>query len=92
MLRLNLKVILLLLSICLAACSDSTQSEQTSADKKQEAGRAETKTIRSTENIGYAGDAIGSKVDAALDANDQRKDELDKQIDEQTGSEGSDKN
>ncbi|SFF23048.1 hypothetical protein SAMN04488120_10162 [Fontimonas thermophila] len=46
-------------------------------------GREETRTIRNTEAIGYAGDAVGDKVDAALEANDQRKDRLDAELDAQ---------
>ena len=46
-------------------------------------GRAETQSIRSTEAIGYAGDAVAGKVDAALDANEQRKAGLDAAIDSQ---------
>jgi len=47
-------------------------------------GRAETQPIRNTESIGYAGNAIADKVDGALDANDQRKAELDSAIDAQS--------
>ena len=38
------------------------------------------------EDIGYAGDAVGAKVDAALDANDQRKAGLDAAIDAQSSN------
>ncbi|TJY59935.1 hypothetical protein E4T66_12190 [Sinimarinibacterium sp. CAU 1509] len=51
---------------------------------KAEQGREETQGIRNTEAVGYAGDAIADKVDAALDANDERKQQLDAEIDEQT--------
>ncbi|MDO9453844.1 MAG: hypothetical protein Q7J29_13405 [Stagnimonas sp.] len=47
-------------------------------------GRAETQPIRNTEALGYDGKAIADKVDGALDANDQRKAELDSAIDAQT--------
>ena len=40
-------------------------------------GREETRNIRNTEAIGYSGNAIANEVDSALDANDQRKDQLD---------------
>lgn len=46
--------------------------------------RAETQPIRNTEAVGYAGDAIADKVDGALDANDQRKAELDAALDAQS--------
>lgn len=47
-------------------------------------GREETRNIRNTEAIGYAGDAIADKVDSALDANDQRKEQLDRELEEQS--------
>lgn len=46
-------------------------------------GREETRNIRNTEAIGYAGDAIADKVDAALDANDQRQQQLDAELEAQ---------
>jgi len=65
----------------LAACSDSTPPP--SPPPQTEAGRAESQPIRNTEAIGVEGDAIGDKVDAALDANDARKAELDKAMEGQ---------
>ncbi|MES2682432.1 MAG: hypothetical protein V4650_02850 [Pseudomonadota bacterium] len=47
-------------------------------------GRAETQSIRATEALGYSGAAVAGKVDAALDANDQRKAGLDAAIDSET--------
>lgn len=41
-------------------------------------GREETRGIRSTEAIGYSGEAIADRVDSALDANDARNRELDR--------------
>ena len=61
-----------------AACSPPPEDPPPS---KQ--GRVETRSIRATESIGYSGNAIANKVDAALDANDQRKNNLDKEIDQQ---------
>ena len=46
-------------------------------------GREETRAIRNTEAIGYSGNAIANEVDSALDANDQRKDQLDAELDAQ---------
>ena len=57
-----------------AGCGEAPPPAQTSSEE----GRPETATIRATESIGVAGDAIGDKVDAALDVNDARKEELDK--------------
>jgi len=65
----------------LAACGDGTTGTPPAASG--EGGRPETANIRATEAIGIEGQAIGKKVDAALDANDQRMDELDKAIETQ---------
>lgn len=65
----------------LAACSDSAPPP--SPPPQTEEGRAETQPIRNTEAIGVEGNAIGDKVDAALDANDARKAELDKALEGQ---------
>lgn len=35
-------------------------------------GRAETQSIRNTEAVGYSGTAIGDKVDAGLNANEEQ--------------------
>lgn len=80
--KFSYKLFLFLIAICLSACGNSTQPELSSVEKQEEIGRTETQTIRSTEKIGYAGDAVSAKVDAALDANDQRMEKLDKEIDE----------
>lgn len=47
-------------------------------------GREETSGIRNTENIGYAGNAIGAKIDQTLEANENRPADLERQIDQQT--------
>lgn len=62
-----------------AACSPKVDQDGKRQSLAGE-GREETKGIRNTENIGYAGNAIGAKVDAALDANDQRTETLDRQL------------
>jgi len=60
----------------LCACGGS----EPQPERKALEGRDETHNIRNTEAIGYGGDAIADKVDATLDANDQRKDEMDRAI------------
>lgn len=65
----------------LSACHPKNPPEH--VDQQQQ-GREETQGIRNTEAIGYAGNAIGDKVDAALDANDQAKQKMDDAIDAQT--------
>lgn len=75
----------LALSFAVAAVSLAACGKQPEVPKPGEPqGRAETQAIRNTEAVGYAGDAIANKVDGALDANDARKDQLDKAMDAQT--------
>lgn len=68
-----------LAALMLAACGSS----EPPPERQQAEGREETRGIRNTEAIGYAGDAIADKVDAALDANDQRKEQLDAELEAQ---------
>jgi len=68
-------------ALLLTACHPKDRPEH--VDEPQR-GRDETQGIRNTEAIGYAGNAIGDKVDAALDANDQAKQKMDEAIDAQT--------
>ncbi len=70
----------LVLLAAIAACGK--QPELPKPGEPQ--GRTETQGIRNTEAIGYAGNAVADKVDAALEANDQRKDALDAAIDAQS--------
>jgi hypothetical protein len=46
-------------------------------------GRPETASIRNTEAVGTGGQAIANKVDAALNANDASKENLDKALENQ---------
>jgi len=64
----------------LSACGNAPEAPKPAEPQ----GRAETQSIRNTEAVGYAGDAIANQVDAALDANDQRKAGLDSAIDAQS--------
>jgi outer membrane biogenesis lipoprotein LolB len=54
--------------LLLAACA----REEPPPPPKEPQGRAETRSIRNTDAIGYQGSRIADKVDATLDANDQR--------------------
>ncbi len=71
---------LVVLLTALTACGKQPEAPKPGEPQ----GRAETQPIRNTEAIGYAGNAIADKVDGTLDANDQRKAELDSAIDAQT--------
>lgn len=71
---------LVVLSGALAACGGA-RDETGKPESRAGEGREETKGIRNTENVGYAGNAIGAKVDAALEANDDRNQDLDRQLD-----------
>jgi hypothetical protein len=46
-------------------------------------GRKETKSLEAADAVGYEGKAIRKKVDAALDANDARKGQLDQEMQKQ---------
>jgi outer membrane biogenesis lipoprotein LolB len=54
--------------LLLAACAQ----DEPPPPPKEPQGRAETRSIRNTDAIGYQGSQIADKVDATLDANDQR--------------------
>ncbi|HEY1077632.1 MAG TPA: hypothetical protein VGE51_13155 [Fontimonas sp.] len=66
----------LLASLILTACGSGEAPPPAAAPE----GRAETRSVRNTEAIGYAGDAIADKVDGALNANDERKAKLDAEL------------
>jgi len=76
----RLALSLVVVAVSLAACGQPPEALPSGEPQ----GRAETQPVRNTEAIGYAGDAIANKVDGALEANDARKDELDKAMDAQT--------
>ena len=61
--------------LLLAACHPKDKPQH--VDDQPPQGREETRGIRNTEAVGYAGNAIADKVDAALDANDQAKQKTD---------------
>lgn len=69
-----MKASVLVIVLLLSACGGSPEDP---VAESREAGRQETQLIRNTESIGYSGDAIGGKVDGALNANDDRRRQLD---------------
>jgi hypothetical protein len=62
----RLPPLLLLSALLLAACG----GDEPPPEPKEPQGRAETRAIRNTDNIGMSGSAIADKVDAGLDANE----------------------
>ena len=60
------------------------EEERPRVDEAPNEGREETRTIRNTENIGYAGDAIADKVEGAMDAGEAARQRLDAADREQT--------
>ncbi|WP_420465404.1 hypothetical protein [Panacagrimonas sp.] len=75
----------MVLPASLLACNPAKDESGDRATRAGD-GRAETQGLRNTENIGYSGNAIGDRVDAALDANDRRTEDLDRQLEEATGN------
>ena len=76
MTKINATLLLSLIgSALLLGCgSGSSNSDNTQSSHSE--GREETHNIRNTESIGYSGAAIADGVDAALDANEQRNQQL----------------
>lgn len=74
---------ILVAGLVLAACS--SKDEPPPPPQAAPEGRAETRSIRNTQAIGYNGTAIANKVDAALKANDEEVKKTDKAVDESTG-------
>ncbi|MCI0749112.1 MAG: hypothetical protein L0Y32_01020 [Nevskiales bacterium] len=74
-------VVALAAVLALSACGPE---EETPATPPDERGRAETRLIRNTEAVGYSGEAIADKVDAALDANEVHAEQVRQQVEEQT--------
>jgi hypothetical protein len=67
-------------ALLLSACDER---QQRPPPKRAEQGREETRSIRNTEAIGYSGNAIADKIDGALDTSEQRKQELDRALEQQ---------
>ena len=63
-----MKRALIVAALALAACS---QEEPPPPEKKEPQGRAETRSIRNTDAVGYSGSAVADKVDGALTANEE---------------------
>ena len=79
------KALWLGMALMLAGCT----SPEPSAPKDREPGKYQggddTQSLRNADAVGYDGAAIQKKLDAALDKNDQRAADLDKQIEAQSG-------
>jgi hypothetical protein len=73
------RISMFLLVLLAAACSSGHQ--ETPSEKATDTqGREETKNIRALDAVGVEGTAISKQVDQALDTNDKRKEELDKEL------------
>lgn len=68
-----------------AGCGDDANPDEPGRQVKSRAGegRDETRGIRNTENIGYSGNAIGAKLDQAIETNENRPADLERQLEEQ---------
>ena len=62
-----MKHLVLIASLLLGACGSG---DEPPPPKKAPEGRAETRSIRNTEAVGYSGKAIANNVDKALKANE----------------------
>jgi hypothetical protein len=69
-------------AMAISGCSPRDEDQKTQQEKYQ--GREETKHLSDTDAVGYAGTPVRKKLDKALDANDQRKDNLDQAIEQQS--------
>lgn len=72
---------LLLAAGLLAACDDPSPPPERATPQ----GREETRSIRNAEAVGYSGNAIADRIDASLDASEQRKAEMDRRAAEAAG-------
>ena len=60
-------------ALLLSACNEPASGPDTPRALE---GRVETQGIRNTDAVGYGGSGVADRVDAALDAQDQRKAQL----------------
>jgi hypothetical protein len=82
----NSRIIMLCtIVVFLAGCNSSNQPQ--SGEKYQ--GREETKKLEGASAVGYDGKAIRKNVDNTLNKNEERNQELDKEL--KSGSEGQQK-
>lgn len=74
-----------LLALGITACGDDADPDEPGRQVKSRAGegREETRGIRNTENIGYSGNAIGAKLDQAIEINENRPADLEQRLEEQ---------
>lgn len=59
-------------ALAVAACSAQEAPPADDARQAEPAGRAETRSIRNTDAVGYSGSAVADQVDDALNASDDR--------------------
>jgi len=63
-----MRILPIVVALLLGACSGE---EPPPPEPKQPQGRAETRSIRNTDAVGYSGSAVADKVDGALTANEE---------------------
>jgi hypothetical protein len=75
------KVIVMMCAIALllAGCSPSSPPQSQAAPQQQQ-GRRETKGLEGASAVGYDGKAIRRSVDTTLNKNDDRNQELEKEL------------
>jgi len=76
----RLSTVLALLATFLVACGGD---EPPPPPKQEPQGRAETRSIRNTEAVGYSGNAIANKIDNALNKQDEQVKKAQQQSEEQ---------
>ena len=73
------------MALMLSGCTSPEPPAPKDQEPAKYQGRDDTKSLRNADAVGYDGAAIQKKLDGALDKNDQRAADLQKQIDAQTG-------
>jgi hypothetical protein len=79
------KTLWLGMALMLAGCTSPDPPAPKDREPGEYRGRADTKSLRNADAVGYDGAAIQKKLDAALDKNEQRAAGLDQQIEAQSG-------
>ncbi len=79
--KLNLWICALLMLLAVG-CEKKVTMEVPTQKPAQPSGREETKNLENVKPLGYDTTQVRTKLDAALDQNDKRTENLDKQVDQ----------